>query len=103
MGMNTLQRMARGSISALIDAGLLEEGTEVFHEGRLHSERTAAGRIVAGGIKIGDRVHASPSGAARAVSGSSAENGWRWWRVRPSGLTLDEIRQKMLLTSADTD
>ena len=78
----------------LISRGVLVPGTEVFHTGRGHIEPPVSARIVDGGIDIDGTVYASPSGAARSITGTTAENGWVWWRVRDSGKTLSEIRSE---------
>jgi hypothetical protein len=76
----------------LIAGGALPVGSEVYHESRLHATRAVSARIRQGGIEIGGKVFGSPSGAARAVSGTKAENGWVFWRVRSTSKTLSELR-----------
>lgn len=84
--------MARPDLQALVASGAVQIGAEVFHAARRHPERTVKGKIVAKGIEVGGRVYASPSGAARAVTGTAAENGRRWWRLNPGGETLESLR-----------
>jgi Restriction Enzyme Adenine Methylase Associated len=81
-------------LTDLIAAGRLPVGTEVYHQARRHADRAVVGRVQAGGIEVNGTVYASPSGAARAVSGTTAENGWTWWRVRSTGKVLAELRPK---------
>jgi Restriction Enzyme Adenine Methylase Associated len=76
----------------LINAGSIPIGTRLFHRGRRESERSVEGVIQAGGIEVRGQVFKTPSGAARAVSGTGAENGWRWWRVAPNGEMLSKLR-----------
>jgi hypothetical protein len=75
----------------LIAGGALPVGSEVYHESR-NAKRAVSAPIRGGGIEIGGNVFGSPSGAARAVSGTKAENGWVFWRVRSTGKTLSELR-----------
>lgn len=89
---STLERMARHSLQDLVRSGAITVGTEVYHPGRQHPDRSVTGRITAAGIEVAGKVYASPSGAARAVTGGGAENGWRWWRVKPDGRTLADLR-----------
>ena len=77
----------------LIKSGGLPLGTELVHPARIHAERAVEARIVPGGIDVAGSVFASPSGAARAVAKTKAENGWTWWRVRSDGRTLAEWRK----------
>lgn len=55
------------------------------------SDDTAWMLAILSGLVLG-KVYASPSGAARAVTGTAAENGWVWWRVRSSDKTLRDLR-----------
>ena len=80
------------SIARLVQEGRLSVGTELFHPGRRAGSQIEA-RIVATGIEVGGVTYRSVSSAAKAVSGN-AVNGWRYWRVRPSGAYLDQIRKQ---------
>jgi hypothetical protein len=80
------------SIAGLVNEGRLKIGTELFHPGRRASTLVEA-RVVANGIEVGGVTYRSASSAAKAVSGH-AVNGWRYWRVRPSGAYLDEMRKQ---------
>jgi Protein of unknown function (DUF2924) len=68
-------------------------GTELRakHKGELHKAR-----IERGGIAVGGKRFATPSDAARAVTGTNV-NGWRFWQCRLPGETgwrgLDALRQ----------
>lgn len=84
--------MAGTRLQQLIASGGLPVGSEVYHESRIHKNRAVVAHVRADGIEVNGNVYGSPSGAARAVSGSKAENGWVFWRVRPTGLTLSELR-----------
>jgi len=82
----------RHSIAGLVKEGRVSVGTELFHPGRRASSRVEA-RVVANGIEVDGVTYPSVSSAAKAVSGH-AVNGWRYWRVRPSGAYLDELRKQ---------
>ena len=83
---------AMSTLQQLIADGVLPIGSEIFHPSRTHKERAVVGHIRAGGIEFNGKVYSSPSGAARAVSGTTAENGWVFWRVRSTGGTLSKLR-----------
>jgi hypothetical protein len=85
--------MARASLVDLIASGQIPVGTELYHTSRVYKDRVVTAQIVAGGIEYKGRVYQSPSGAALAVTGMVAENGWRWWRVKSSGRLLGELRR----------
>lgn len=68
-------------VADLINAGLIEEGATLHARRQRVADRTAT--VLADGALDVDGVrHATPSGAARAVSGHS-ENGWAFWLVDP--------------------
>lgn len=83
--------MAR-KLTDLISDGTLPVGTELYHPARRHADRAVTASIAAGGIEVAGKVYASPSGAARAVTGTVAENGWAWWRVKATGRPIAELR-----------
>jgi Restriction Enzyme Adenine Methylase Associated len=74
-----------------VASGALPVGTFLSHAGGRHQ---AEGRVGPGGIEVGGKVHRSPSTAARAVAGTSGENGWTWWRLKESGRPLGELREQ---------
>jgi hypothetical protein len=86
--------MASRSLLELVRDGTLPVGTELFHTGLRNAERAATAVVVAGGIEFRGTVYASPSGAARAVVGTKAENGWRFWRLRSGGQALADLRAR---------
>jgi len=84
--------MSRRSLQDLISGGVLPVGAELFHEGRLRPDRTVTAFVRPGGIEVNGHLYSSPSAAARAVTGTAAENGWAWWRDRRSGRPIGELR-----------
>ena len=54
--------------------------------------------LSSGEVQIGDRLFKSLSGAAKAVSGNSAEAGWGFWAIESDGrrVTLAELRARLL-------
>jgi len=68
-------------LADLMAAGLLEEGATLYARGRRVAERTAT--VLSDETLDVDGVrYLTPSGAARAVSGTNV-NGWRFWLVDP--------------------
>lgn len=65
----------------LINAGLVEEGTTLYARRARVADRTAT-VLPDGALDVDGVRHATPSGAARVVSGHS-ENGWAFWLVDP--------------------
>jgi site-specific DNA-methyltransferase (adenine-specific) len=84
----------------LVASGEIKVGTVLFHTARIHPDRHVTARVVSTGIKLGDRVFPSPSGAAEAVT-RSPTNGWTFWRVRPSGQQLSQFRRQRAGPPAD--
>jgi hypothetical protein len=68
-------------LSDLMAAGLLEEGATLCARRRRVAERTAT-VLSDGALDVDGICYSTPSGASRAVSGTS-ENGWRFWLVDP--------------------
>ena len=68
-------------LADLMAAGLLEEGATLYARRRRVAERTAT-VLSDGALDVDGIRYSSPSGASRAVSGTS-ENGWRFWLVDP--------------------
>ncbi len=80
----------RGPLAVLLERGDLKAGDELhWHRPRLKVTHFATvladGQLEVAGVRYG-----SPSDAASAVAGSSA-NGWTAWR-REDGKTLDQLR-----------
>ncbi|MCA0146755.1 DUF262 domain-containing protein [Blastococcus sp. LR1] len=74
--------MRQANVADLITAGLLTEGTLLYAKRKRVEGRTAT-VLHDGALDVDGVRHATPSGAARAVSGT-AENGWAFWLVDPS-------------------
>jgi hypothetical protein len=62
-------------------AGLLDEGATLYARGRRVAGRTAT-VLSDGALDVDGVRYSSPSGAARAVSGTSV-NGWWFWLLEP--------------------
>ncbi|MFE3864511.1 DUF4357 domain-containing protein [Streptomyces goshikiensis] len=84
-----------GPLAALMQAGLLEAGTELtFHQRR--ANRSGRAVVTADGQLIVDghsSAFPSPSKAAEAVTGNVI-NGWTLWQTR-EGVTLDKLRSQL--------
>lgn len=80
------------TLAALIADGTLPVGTELYHPARRHADRAVTARVAANGIEVAGRIYTSPSGAARAITGTVAENGWAWWRVKATNRPIGELR-----------
>ncbi|MGB6584063.1 MAG: DUF262 domain-containing protein, partial [Streptosporangiaceae bacterium] len=77
-------------IADLMAAGLLEEGATLYARRRRVAERTAT-VLSDGALDVDGIRYSTPSGASRAVSGTS-ENGWPFWLVDPkSKRSLNDI------------
>ena len=73
--------MRKIELADLMAAGLLEEGATLYARGRRVAERTAT--VLSDETLDVDGIrYLTPSGAARAVSGTN-RNGWRFWLVDP--------------------
>lgn len=83
-----------GSLTALIEAGLVSAGdTLQHHQSRLRRTHTAT-ITTDGWIEIPDgRAFPQPSPALKAQTGSSI-NGWGQYTHVPSGRRLQELRQE---------
>ena len=66
-------------VADLINAGLIEEGAILYARRQRVADRTAT-VLPDGALDVEGVRHATPSGAARAVSGHS-ENGWVFWLI----------------------
>jgi hypothetical protein len=66
-------------IADLMTGGALQAGMTLYARRKQHLDRTAV-LLADGGFDVDGVRYGSPSGAARAVTGSS-ENGWSFWLV----------------------
>jgi hypothetical protein len=73
--------MRKVELADLMAAGLLEEGATLYARRRRVAERTAT-VLSDGALDVNGIRYSTPSGAARAVTGTSA-NGWWFWLVDP--------------------
>ncbi|MGW3890454.1 GmrSD restriction endonuclease domain-containing protein [Micromonospora chokoriensis] len=80
----------RITLADLMSAGLLEAGTSLHPRRQRFAERTAI-VLPDGALDVDGVRHATPSGAARHLSGTSL-NGWRFWLVEPrTGRCLSDL------------
>lgn len=80
------------NLLTLISDGRLPQGTVLHHVGRgiAPNSRDVTATVVRGGIELRGKVYPTPSGAARAVTGSPVD-GWAFWKL-PTGERLDSLR-----------
>ena len=89
------RRRFSGTVSDLLAAGLLTAGQ------RLHARQRGADVeatvLASGEIQYGGASFASPSAAAKAVTGSVSEAGWDFWRVDQDGarIALARLRERL--------
>jgi hypothetical protein len=94
----TRQSRRKIGVVDLINAGLIEEGATLYAKRQRVADRTAT-VLPDGALDVDGVRHATPSGAARVVSGHS-ENGWAFWLVDPQsrrslmGLWRDYVDQR---------
>ncbi|MFH9298227.1 CBS domain-containing protein [Streptomyces sp. NPDC017520] len=88
-------------VSDLVDAGLLNAGTQLAFRQR-RSKETHLARVTADGrIELGDgRRFKSPSTAAAAATGRGPYDGWTAWELE-DGTLLDVLRQNLLDSVAE--
>jgi len=84
------------SVLDLLEAGLLKRDTVLQP---LKAGVTGSARVVADGrLEVDGQLHASLSGAAKAVTGAPAESGWEFWGA-PSGdggfVALSRLRERL--------
>ncbi|MGD0638545.1 MAG: hypothetical protein ABSA72_10960 [Nitrososphaerales archaeon] len=94
--------MRKSPFLSLVRAGRIPVGTELFHRGiRTNDYDSAEALVVEAGIQVKglERIYTSPSTAATAVTRKN-EDGWLFWRVRPSGELLDTLRDHPLRGSS---
>lgn len=90
-----------GTISDLVATGLLRPGERLIFDQR---GRTAEAQVnPAGEIVLGGVTYSSPSGAAKAVLGGRAANGWNAWTVGKGGPTLATLRERLNEPDRDGD
>ena len=84
------------SVADLVHAGMLVPGQLLYSRRQIHTGRHASigsdGRIY-----VDDQVFMTPSGAAKAMSGSVSEAGWWFWLVDVEGeRSLSDLRREYL-------
>lgn len=81
----------RGPLAPLLLSGALNPGDRLFwHRPRLRKRFTAT-VLASGELEVDGRRYQSPSDAATACAGSSA-NGWTAWRRESDGAVLNAFR-----------
>ena len=78
-------------LAALIAAGRLAPGDELYHQGRPGSREIIA-RVTRDGIEVDGTLYMSLSTAAARLSGHPT-NGWTYWRLRVTGRPIDGLRR----------
>ena len=83
----------------LIGQGRLALDMRLHHKGRI-ADRNVVATVVAGGLRVKTRTFATPSAAAKAVTGGEVEagpsgasrtaGGWTRFALANAGLTEDE-------------
>lgn len=90
------------SLSNLVGSGYLEVGdrlapsTENGFAKRYSGEGILIERKGKIYIRVNEDLYGSPSGAAQAISGRKAEQGWKFFERSSTGKTLFEIRAKYI-------
>lgn len=82
------------SVTDLIEAGLLEAGEQLVLRQR-NKPDTVAQLTEAGALRIGNTTYATPSAAAKGVTGAKAAQGWTRWHVVRTDTTLGELRNRL--------
>jgi hypothetical protein len=81
----------RGPLAALMERGDLKPGDRLYwHRPRL-GRRFVATVLASGELEVDGVRYQSPSDAATACAGSSA-NGWTAWRRESDGTVIDKLR-----------
>lgn len=81
-------------MSDLLEAGLLQEGDEVDHEQTRMGTYHPATIEADGSLRMDGRRYTSPSSALVDATGAS-RNGWTDWRVKRTGESLADLRDRM--------
>lgn len=83
-----------GKLVALLEAGLLIAGTTLVS---LDARWPGKGVVTADGqISVAGSTYASPSAAAKALTGRKAESGWTFWAVESDqSTTLHHLRERL--------
>ena len=88
------------TIKDLVDAGLLAPGQELQPTRKGKTDRAIV--LESGHLRIGESEFASPSAAAKAVSGNSSEPGWEFWAVEVDGRRTSLFDLRMRLRNSST-
>lgn len=81
-------------LTRLMASGLLRAGAELYHPRRRSgTDGDIVARLTDDGIEVNGTVYKSVSTAAARVTGYPT-NGWTFWRVRSTGVRLDQLRDR---------
>jgi modification methylase len=88
----------RVAFGALVEAGLLAPGTELFDRKRRWSATVRADGSIVSGQETGS-IH----GVGKALQGAPSCNGWTFWHIEHEGQArpIDALRQLYLLAVED--
>jgi hypothetical protein len=94
-GVGAIARPEAHTVSDLINAGSLKAGVELVGVGVFGEE--VALLLPDGGFELGTRSYATPTSAARAVTGSADVDGWDFWHVVVASgrISLTQIRREL--------
>jgi site-specific DNA-methyltransferase (adenine-specific) len=83
--------MPKRAFLDLVSSGQLVVGTKLHHPARIHTDRSVTASVVTDGMRMGGRNFATPSAAAKEVTGKPVD-GWLFWKL-PDGRSLDSLRR----------
>jgi Restriction Enzyme Adenine Methylase Associated len=82
------------TFNELVKSGVLTIGTELVWKRRIQGE-THTATVAQGAIRTADgKLHKSPSGAARHLNNGKPVDGWKVWKIKESGVSIDSFRLK---------
>ncbi|GIJ29003.1 hypothetical protein Vqi01_41650 [Micromonospora qiuiae] len=81
----------RGPLAPLLISGALNPGDRLFWHRPRRRQRFTATVLASGELEVDGRRYQSPSDAATACAGASA-NGWTAWRRESDGAVLNTFR-----------
>ena len=96
--MQSRRTAPRVAFGALVEAGLLRPGAELFDRKRRWTATVRADGSIAAGREVGS-IH----GVGKALQGAPSCNGWTFWHIEREGRVepLDVLRQLHLLAIED--
>jgi hypothetical protein len=84
------------SIKDLLRSNLVVGGAELIWK-RTKTKQTFIAVLNSNGtITTSDgAIHKTPSGAAKHLNGNKPVDGWNTWKIKSSGISLSELREKL--------